>query len=75
MKRSEKEKERIEKIKYRLAIASLIIQILNLSNRSFNGKGLKALYLIIYGGEVYDKRIEKEVNILYKYIIFNFVYR
>ncbi|CUY00843.1 hypothetical protein SETU_00881 [Staphylococcus epidermidis] len=29
MKRNEKEKERIEKIKYRLDIASLIIQILN----------------------------------------------
>ena len=29
MKISEKEKERIEKIKYRLAIAGLIIQILN----------------------------------------------
>ena len=30
MKRSEKEKERIEKIKYRLAIAGIVIQILNL---------------------------------------------
>ena len=36
---------------------------------------VKSPFLIIYGGEVYDKRIEKEVNILYKYIIFNFVYR
>ena len=55
-------KERIEKLKYRIDVAGLIIQILNFI-KSFIKRYKNPLPHYIYGGEVYDKRIEKKVNL------------